>query len=121
VKIKNRSLARVRSREQGGKGLRGHEVTTSPGTISFAFLGAVKDAARTLSKFHDKGDAKWIVTRGKLRGHNDTPFGRPTPGRPIGCPVVGRPQGIFGGLSCYQLVTFFFNIVSLIMELTFNE
>jgi hypothetical protein len=41
-------------------------------------------------KFHDQGDAKWIVTRGQFRGHNDTPFGRP-----IGNPGVGRPTGVF--------------------------
>jgi hypothetical protein len=35
-------------------------------------------------KFHDQGDAKWIVIRGKLRGHNNTPCGRPAPSRPIG-------------------------------------
>jgi hypothetical protein len=29
-------------------------------------------------------------------GHNDTPFGQPTPGQPIGRPVVGRPQGVIG-------------------------
>jgi hypothetical protein len=29
-------------------------------------------------EFHDQGDAKWIVVRGPLRGHNDTPFRRPT-------------------------------------------
>jgi hypothetical protein len=29
--------------------------------------------------FHDQGEAKWIVIRGQLRGHNDTPCGRPTP------------------------------------------
>ena len=50
-------------------------------------------------EFHDQGDAKWIVIRGPLRGHKDTPFGRPTPGRPIDRPGVGRPQGIFGGFS----------------------
>jgi hypothetical protein len=54
-----------------------------------------------LGEFHDQGDAKWIVIRGQLRGHNDTPFGRPTPGRPIGRPGVGHPQGVFGGLSYY--------------------
>jgi hypothetical protein len=27
-------------------------------------------------KFHDQGDAKWIVIRRPLKGHNDTPFGR---------------------------------------------
>jgi hypothetical protein len=42
-------------------------------------------------KFHDQEDAKRIVIRRQLRGHNDTPFGRPTPGRPIGRPAVGRP------------------------------
>jgi hypothetical protein len=35
--------------------------------------------------------AKWIVIRGPLRGYNDTPCGRPTPGRPIGHPRVGHP------------------------------
>jgi hypothetical protein len=35
-------------------------------------------------EFHDQGDAKWIVIRVQLRGHNDTPCGRPAPGRPIG-------------------------------------
>jgi hypothetical protein len=39
-----------------------------------------------LGEFHDQGDAKWIVIRRPLRVHNDIPFGRPTPGRPIGCP-----------------------------------
>jgi hypothetical protein len=52
-------------------------------------------------KFHDQGDAKCIVIRGQLRGHNDTPYGRPAPGRPIGRRVVGRPQGVYGGLSYY--------------------
>jgi hypothetical protein len=37
-----------------------------------------------MGEFHDQGDAKWIVIRGQLRGPNDTPFGRPTPGRLIG-------------------------------------
>jgi hypothetical protein len=35
-------------------------------------------------KFHDMGDAKGIVIRGQLWGHNDMPFGRPTPGQPQG-------------------------------------
>ena len=52
-------------------------------------------------QFHNQGDAKWIVIRGQLWNHKDTPFGRPTPGRPIGCPGVGRSQGVFGGLSYY--------------------
>jgi hypothetical protein len=37
-------------------------------------------------EIHDQGDAKWIVIRGQLRGHNDTPCRRPTPGR--ACLVV---------------------------------
>jgi hypothetical protein len=42
-------------------------------------------------KCHDQGDAKWIVIRGQLWGHNDTPFGWPTPGRPPrGWPPEGR-------------------------------
>jgi hypothetical protein len=69
----------------------------------------------TVGEFHDQGDAKWIVIRGQLRGHNDTPFGRLTPGQPIGRPVVGCHQGIFGVLY-YLLVLLIFNIVPLIME-----
>jgi hypothetical protein len=53
----------------------------------------------TLGEFHDQGDAEWVMIRGPLRGHNDTPFGRPTPGRPIGHPGVGLPQGVLGGLN----------------------
>jgi hypothetical protein len=52
-------------------------------------------------EFHYQGDAKWIVIRGQLKGHNNTPFGWPTADRPIGCPGVGRPQGVYGGLSYY--------------------
>jgi hypothetical protein len=44
-------------------------------------------------------DAEWIVIRRSLWGHNDTPCGRT-----IGRPGAGRPQGVFGGLSYYQLV-----------------
>jgi hypothetical protein len=55
-----------------------------------------------VGEFHDQGDAKWIVIRGQLRGHNDMPFGRPTPGRPIGRPGVGRSHGVFGVLSYYD-------------------
>jgi hypothetical protein len=55
-------------------------------------------------KFHDQGDAKWIVIREQLRGHNDMPFGRPPPDRPSARRGVGRPQGVFGVFSYYQLV-----------------
>jgi hypothetical protein len=49
-------------------------------------------------EFQDQVDAEWIVIRGQLRGHNDKPFGRPTPGRPI-----GRP-GALAALRAYLLV-----------------
>jgi polyhydroxyalkanoate synthesis regulator phasin len=38
-------------------------------------------------EFHDQGDAKWIVIRRLLRGHNDMPIGRPGSGRPKG--IIG--------------------------------
>jgi hypothetical protein len=52
-------------------------------------------------EFHDQWDAKWIVIRRSLRGHNDMPFGQPTTGRPIGHPGVGHPWSVFGGFSYY--------------------
>jgi hypothetical protein len=53
----------------------------------------------TKGEFHDQADAKRIVIRRPLRVRNDTPFGRPTPGRPIGHPGVGHPQSVFGVFS----------------------
>jgi hypothetical protein len=50
---------------------------------------------------HDEADAEWIVIRGPLRSHNDMPFGRPTPGRPVYCPGVSHPQGVFEVFSYY--------------------
>jgi hypothetical protein len=44
-----------------------------------------------LGEFHDQGDAKWIVIRVPLKGHNDTPCGWPTPSWPIGRLRVGHP------------------------------
>jgi hypothetical protein len=38
-------------------------------------------------EFLDQGDAEGIVIRRELRGHNDKPFGQPTPGRLIGRPI----------------------------------
>jgi hypothetical protein len=61
---------------------------------------ALMENPKSEGKFHDQGDAKWIVFRGQLRHHNDTSFGRRTPGRPIGL-SAGRPQDVFGGLSYY--------------------
>jgi hypothetical protein len=46
-------------------------------------------------KFHDMGDAKWIVIRRSLRGNNDTPFERST--RPLGVHSgSSRLQGVIG-------------------------
>jgi hypothetical protein len=39
---------------------------------------------KVLGEFHDQGDAKGIIIRGQLCGHNDMPCGRPAPGWPIG-------------------------------------
>jgi hypothetical protein len=58
------------------------------------------DSTKT-GKFHGQGDAKWIVIRRPSRGHNDMPFGWPTPGQPVAHPGVGHPQGIFGIFSYY--------------------
>jgi hypothetical protein len=58
-----------------------------------------------MGKFHNQGDAKWIVIRGLLRSHNDTLFKRPTPGWPISYPGVG-PQGDWppsGRMWCFLI------------------
>jgi hypothetical protein len=34
----------------------------------------VIQSVSTVGEFHDQADAKWIVSRGPLRGHNDTPL-----------------------------------------------
>jgi hypothetical protein len=65
------------------------------GTPTKTVFGAMK------GKFHDQGDAKWIVIKGQSRGHNNMPFGQPTPGWLIGRPGVGHPSGIFGVFNCY--------------------
>jgi hypothetical protein len=50
------------------------------------------------------------------------PFGRPNPGRPIGCPGVGHHQGVFGVFTYYyQLVMLFLNMVCLTVALAFIE
>jgi hypothetical protein len=58
-----------------------------------------------------------IVIRGLLRGHKDTPFGKPIPGCPIGRPGVGHPQGIFGIFSYHYVVIVFSNMVCLTVAL----
>jgi hypothetical protein len=47
-------------------------------------------------EFHDQGDAKWIVSRRSLWGHDDMPCGQPAPSRPIAHLESGRPQGVIG-------------------------
>jgi hypothetical protein len=44
----------------------------------------MEDEEEEEGEFQGQADAKWIVIRGSLKGHNDTPCGRPTPGRPGG-------------------------------------
>jgi hypothetical protein len=56
---------------------------------AFAARGGIEVPDK--GEFQGQADAKWIVIRGPLRGHNDTPCRRPTPGWPIGRPGVGRP------------------------------
>jgi hypothetical protein len=63
--------------------------------------------AKVKSEFQDQADAIWIAIRGLLRGHNDTPCGRLTPGRPI-----GRPQGVFGVISNLLVIVFLFLTLS---------
>jgi hypothetical protein len=50
----------------------------------------IRNAQTETGDFHDQADAKWIVIRGPLTCHNDMPYGRPNPGRPVGHPLVGR-------------------------------
>jgi hypothetical protein len=59
--------------------------------------------------------------RRPLRGHNDTPFGWPTPGRSIGRPEVGHSQDVFGVFFCYELVMLLLNMVCLTVELAYCE
>ena len=70
-------------------------VDQEPG-VNWQAAGGARCLRVLAGKFHDQGDTEWIVIRGQLGGHNDTPFGRPTPGRPISRPGVGRPQGVLG-------------------------
>jgi hypothetical protein len=67
-------------------------------------------------QFHGQVDTKWIVIMGQLRGHNDTPFERPTPSRPIGGLAALREQLVF--FNYYYFVILIFVIVPLIMEFT---
>jgi hypothetical protein len=50
-------------------------------TVGLRFLDSVSGKTNknlfciTTGEFHDQADAKWIVIRGLLKGHNDTPCG----------------------------------------------
>jgi hypothetical protein len=59
-------------------------IMTSPTFLAYCMSGTLV----ILGEFHDQGDAKCIVIR-SLWGHNDTPYGRPAPSRPI-WPPAGR-------------------------------
>jgi hypothetical protein len=84
-----------------------HSATSTPVTPAPSLLGRA-NSRPTGGEFLDQGDAKWIENRGQLRGHNHIPFGRRTPGRPIGRPMVGRPQGIFSGLRLLLIINILF-------------
>jgi hypothetical protein len=66
-----------------------------PPWIPHAVRAWVVGSEKEGGDFNDQGDAKWIVIRGQLRGHNVRPFGRPTPSTVSG-PGVGRSSGVFG-------------------------
>jgi hypothetical protein len=59
----------------------------------------VKNKFYSKGECHGQADAEWIVIKRPLWGRNDTPFGRTTPGRPVGRPGAGHPKGVFGVLS----------------------
>jgi hypothetical protein len=48
-------------------------------------LRVSEEGKKAVGELHDQGDAKWIVIRRPLRGHNDTSLGQPTPGRTLFC------------------------------------
>jgi hypothetical protein len=54
-------------------------------TVSFFLRNRdnITPIVNALGEYHDQGDAKWMLFREQSRGQNDTPLGRPTPGRPI--------------------------------------
>jgi hypothetical protein len=81
------------------------ESTTGKKTFTFSSsktLFGTGTVSPFWGEFHDQGDAKWIVIKRQLWGHNDTPCGQPVPGRPIS--LSGCPLGVFGGFSYYQLI-----------------
>jgi hypothetical protein len=58
-------------------------------------LGANAQTATSKGSCHDQADAEWIVIRGPLRGHNNMPYGRLTPGQPVGCPESATLRAYF--------------------------
>jgi hypothetical protein len=61
--------------------LTGYYISLIP--LPYLFRVSVPRSRDDGGQFHDQVDAKWIVIRGQLRDRNDTPFGRPSAGRPI--------------------------------------
>jgi hypothetical protein len=51
--------------------------------------------SKAAGDFHHQADAEWIVIRRPLRGHDDTPYGRPTAGRPIDLLATVGVFGVF--------------------------
>jgi hypothetical protein len=87
-----------------------------PGAI-FGVAARIKVVAGGISEhdageFHDQADAKWIVIRGPLRGHNDMP--RPAYRLPRGWP----PLGCIWWFYLLWISDIIFRIICLIMELT---
>jgi hypothetical protein len=77
-------------------------VTTASTSTSFA----LQEKLTFLGGYHDLLEAKWLVIRGPLRGHNDTPCRRPTPGRPGGLALglaVLRAYLVFSFTINYRL------------------
>jgi hypothetical protein len=80
------------------------ELATDYLFVKFCFIHT-----KEIGDFHDQADAKSIVIRGLLRGHNDMPCGWPIPG---GWLPIRR-------IYCFQLLlisNIIFKIVRLIVE-----
>jgi hypothetical protein len=71
-------------------------------------------------EFHDQGDAKWIVIKGQLWGHNDMTFGQPTPADLSAAWGLAALGAYLVFLVTIKSVILFFNIVPLIMEFTWS-
>jgi hypothetical protein len=57
-----------------------------------------------LGEFDNQGDTKWIVIRGLLRVHKDTPFGWLTPAGLLAARGLAALRAYLVVFSYYQLV-----------------